>query len=197
MGRNRAGSRRWRHDQCRYVHRIQRWFHENHRLLVFRQNKKDFPILSPFLSGYSQPTEDVSADGSDSLIASGGSFQGGVYEYWFRRKLDTGDDKDKVIEDKTIDLVYAWGTSSTLAYHGPSQRALASINFASTEGVATVLDLSRTMIQSHGYIMIIAWSVMGIAGSCIARFGRGWQYWLKAHRLLQVRHRYWIVLSFA
>ena len=113
--------------------------------------------------------------------------QNGVHEYWFKRKLDTGDSRDKVIEDKTIDLVYAWGTAATLGYHGPSQRALASINFASVEGVTTVLDLSRTMIRSHGGIMVASWAVLGLVGCGIARFGRGWKYWLKAHRLIQVR----------
>ena len=91
-----------------------------------------------------------------------------------------------MIEDKTIDLVYAWGSSSSLAYHGPSQRALASINFASSEGVVSVMDLSRTMIRAHGGIMVVAWAVLGLVGSGVARFGRGWSYWLKAHRLIQV-----------
>lgn len=91
-------------------------------------------------SGYAQPSEDSSAGGSDSLITGGGSFENGVYEYWFSRKLDTGDPKDKVIEDKVIQLVYAWGATPTLAYHGPSQRALASINFASVEGVFSLIS---------------------------------------------------------
>ena len=121
--------------------------------------------------------------------------QDGVHEYWFKRKLDTGDSRDKIIEDNTIDLVYAWGTAPTLGYHGPSQRALASINFASVEGVATVLDLSRTMIRSHGGIMVASWAVLGLVGCGIARFGRGWKYWLKAHRLIQVGRLESVLLS--
>ena len=137
-------------------------------------------------SGYGQPTADSANGGADSFIDSGAAVQDGVYEYWFRRKLDTGDAKDKIIRDEIIDLVYAWGASSTLAYHGPSQRAQATINFFTTEGVASVVDLSRTMIRSHGGIMVASWAVLGLIGCGIARFGRGWTYWLKAHRLLQV-----------
>lgn len=52
--------------------------------------------------------------------------------------------------------------------------------------MSTVRDLSQTMIRSHGGIMVASWAVLGITGASIARFGRSWKYWLKAHRLLQV-----------
>eukprot|EP00210_Caulerpa_lentillifera_P000497 g480.t1 len=149
-------------------------------------NDGEMKVRDCWSPGYAQPSEDTIAGGSDSLLTGGGSFENGIYEYWFTRKLDTGDDKDKPIEDKLIQLVYAWGSTPTLSYHGPSQRALASINFARAEGATTVRDLSLTMIRSHGGIMVASWAVLGITGSCIARFGRSWKYWLKAHRLIQI-----------
>lgn len=132
------------------------------------------------------PNEDLNEGGKDSIIASGSSVEDGIYEYWFTRKYDTGDSKDVIIEDKIINLVYAWGTTPTLSYHGPSQRSLAQINFASNEGISTVVDIGKTMIRSHGGIMLIAWAVLAMFGVGVARFGRGWKHWLKAHRLIQV-----------
>ncbi|GMH33879.1 hypothetical protein BSKO_01713 [Bryopsis sp. KO-2023] len=138
-------------------------------------------------AGYAQPGDDASAGGSNDLIDFGGSQEGGVSEVWFRRKMDTGDALDMTIKDESVDLVFAWGSSPSLGYHGPAQRTLVSINLASADAsVSTQVDIGRRMIESHGGIMVIAWAFIGIVGVGIARFGRGWRYWLKAHRILQI-----------
>lgn len=134
-----------------------------------------------------QPKGDDSQGGTNDLLDFGGSQLDGVTEVWFRRKLDTGDELDRTIKDEAVDIIFAWGASPALAYHGPSQRATFMINLASAEAtVGAVLDIGKRMIESHGGIMCMAWAGIGMVGVGIARFGRNWTYWLKAHRILQV-----------
>lgn len=94
---------------------------------------------------------------------------------------------DMTIKDEPVDIIFAWGASPAVGYHGPAQRATVLINLASAEAsVATVVDIGKRMIESHAGIMVLAWAGVGMAGVGIARFGRAWKYWLKAHRILQV-----------
>ncbi|XP_017278804.1 DBH-like monooxygenase protein 2 homolog [Kryptolebias marmoratus] len=71
----------------------------------------------------------------------------------FQRLMDTGDDKDFPITDKTIYLIYAYGTTDVKEYHGTNRRGHKQVNLL--KSAASRLCTSWTV--NTGGIMLLFW----------------------------------------
>ena len=82
--------------------------------------------LPAAVNGYQGLTAAMDAH-NDWVIVSG-SEQGGVTEVWVTRALDTSDHQDRVITSGPSRIVWSWGSTDVVAYHG-SQRGTTSATF--------------------------------------------------------------------
>jgi len=73
-------------------------------------------ISDQFSTGTFGPhSPDTELGGTDDIIESGGKEQGGFTTIEFKRTLDTGDQYDKVLAEGVIKIIWAYGSSNSLA----------------------------------------------------------------------------------
>lgn len=98
-------------------------------------------------------------NGKNSILAFNGKEENGETSLKFRRKLQTGDDKDRDISEGTINVLYALSeedpaTPDAVPRHkgGSEWRGWTKIDFFTGKTV----DISRNLIRAHGILMTAA-----------------------------------------
>ena len=72
---------------------------------------------------FAEPGADDASGGTNDITIHDFSETDGTTEVHFSRALDTGDALDRTInKDQETKIIFAWGASDTLAYHGVSNR---------------------------------------------------------------------------
>jgi hypothetical protein len=117
-------------------------------------------------------------DAQSNILASKGSFEGGISSYHFIRPLkspDTVDDRD--ITDGDLNCIIAIGQDQQPGVQH-AERTKVVINFFS--GTAATDSTATTLRTWHGIVMFVSWAVLIVIGSIIARFfkniGKAW-FW--------------------
>ena len=76
------------------------------------------------------PTPDADLGGVDNILWFAGNESNGITTIEFRRKLDTGDQWDKVIRPDKMKTIFAFNPlTDDFLYHGPTRASNAYINF--------------------------------------------------------------------
>ncbi|RKO93539.1 heme peroxidase [Blyttiomyces helicus] len=104
----------------------------------------------------------------------------------FTRYLNTGDPHDTVIASGIMPLLFAYGDVPVLGYHGPGNRAHASLDFFDTGSQIIVVPATDSLPRLkilHGVTMVIAFGIFYPSGIFIARFWHDAR-WLTVHQLL-------------
>jgi len=139
-----------------------------------------------YSNGYMLPI----LDDSNSITLVDGTETGGVTRVTFRRPLAAADAQDRQISATGVTpVIFAWGDSDTLSYHGPNRVAGVSINFmANTDAV---LDDPQTpafdyikVFSIHGVLLFLSWGIFVPVAIFAVRYRKHYAYWLALHRYL-------------
>ncbi|KAK3239360.1 hypothetical protein CYMTET_50709 [Cymbomonas tetramitiformis] len=143
-------------------------------------------VTDAWADGYATPSADTDQGGTDDIISFSGELNGGFTTIEFVRKLVSADGKDKNIEDRVQSISFAWGDTAEWGYHG-TKKGKAEVNLMSADDPSVTVGATGPvpMIKNHGVIMATTWAGLSVIGVFIARYLRGWSYWLKAHRYIQ------------
>jgi len=128
--------------------------------------------------------EDSLRGGTNDLLEFNGNEANGVTQLLFRRKFNTGDALDVVLDPSTTStLIYAYNPTNDgpiLQQHNISPKPTpVGINFF-TGGVVKQLDLRVV----HGALMFIAWYCIAPFGFFLARFMKMFSWWFQVHRAI-------------
>jgi len=132
---------------------------------------------------------DTEQGGTDDILNPSGVQSGGVTTLSWSRKLDTGDNEDEVIDESTIPIVFAMGSSDSLSYHG-GKKGAADINFyTGTVDITAVEEQQgpKDRLTVHGVLMFVAWAVIFPLGIVIVKFCRKLlpRWWFRLHMFIQ------------
>lgn len=135
-------------------------------------------------SGYVQPK--VQAESGVTLIKSESDSTTKRSTVYFERPLAAfRADEDKPILDAKQKLSFAWGDTGEPGYHGENKLKIEVNLLAEVVSVKVKKDNTKRMMEAHGAIMGTMWAGLAVLGVAIARFGRSWRYWMRAHRAIQ------------
>ncbi|CAD7699987.1 unnamed protein product, partial [Ostreobium quekettii] len=146
-----------------------------------------------------QPNTDVNQGGTNDIVSFAGEQVDGKTSLLFRRKVDTGDQFDRVIKDKNQDVVFAYGSTDSLppGGHGPCCRGKGKVNLMSRGAgggggeppemdkehseTGTPAKPNRRLILAHAWIQTVSWAVLAVMGLVMSRLARHWKYWRHLH----------------
>jgi hypothetical protein len=100
--------------------------------MIVAINTEPFPTVEDYYAtSYDPPTTDAEQGGSSDLAAESVTFENGVLTSTFRRKLDTGDERDHVIDPNAeTDLVYGLHPTDTTFMEVHTVSGASSVVFA-------------------------------------------------------------------
>jgi len=128
--------------------------------------------------------EDTKLGGTMDLLGWNGSESGGVTQFLFRRKLDTGDSIDvQIANGADVTLIYYYTKSldgPNLVQHSKTPTPY-TFNFF-TGASATKFNI----IVVHGSLMFIAWFILAPFGYILARFMKKFSWWFQVHRAIML-----------
>lgn len=141
----------------------------------------DAPVCSPQGVCF-----DTSRGGTDDVLEFNGSETGGVTQWIMRRKYNTGDSLDVILDPSvTNTIVYAY--QPTL--DGP---VLQQHNLSPTPTPVGFNFFSGTLVKKidlrvvHGALMFIAWYCIAPFGFFLARFMKMFSWWFQVHRAIML-----------
>jgi hypothetical protein len=145
-------------------------------------------IRDEYSTGDFGPHEiDEAAGGRNDILDSGGAFRGGRTILEFRRKLDTGDEKDKPLPtDRDVTLIWAIGkTDDPAKKHG--RRGEVKLRLVGGSGRVEVTGGGEgpELWPVHAALMDFAIALL-LSGMIIARRKKSDRFWLPRHQLLGI-----------
>ena len=125
---------------------------------------------------------DTSLGGTMDLLEVGGKESGDWTVIEFRRKVDTGDSRDRTLDPEGRNtIIWAYGASDDpTANHGAGKRGTAEVNWETGE-VEEVPELWPI----HAFLMVLGLILIG-SGISIARFMKKKAWWMKAHKYINI-----------
>ncbi|KAJ3318991.1 hypothetical protein HDU76_000668 [Blyttiomyces sp. JEL0837] len=106
----------------------------------------------------------------------------------FSRPLITGDPYDHPIENKVMDLIFAFSDNNNLIWHGPDNRAHGALNMFQTTGTVVLVNsafqASASLKTLHGVTMYTAFALIYPLGIFVARYYQNLGRWLSIHQAL-------------
>ncbi|GMH46195.1 hypothetical protein BSKO_14163 [Bryopsis sp. KO-2023] len=150
-------------------------------------------LIDAWAIGFLKPEGDDAQGGTNDILSFAGEEKDGTTTIIFKRKINTGDDFDRVIKDKDQDIVFAFGDSDGLppGGHGPN-RGKDKNNFTiqpeggsdtdgSKSGSGGNKGPNRSLIVAHAWFMVLAWGLLCVMGLVMSRLTRHWKYWMQVH----------------
>lgn len=113
-------------------------------------------ITDRFSTGRSAPGLDTTNDYTMTTVTSGST-----NTYTVTRNLNTGDSNDYIIRDGDTNMIYSYGTTAAMTYHGNGNygslklTVSASSRSVSIEGGSFNFDTDNALV--HGLLLYFAW----------------------------------------
>jgi len=129
---------------------------------------------------------DVSRGGTDDVLEFNGSESGGVTQWLMRRKYNTGDSLDVVLDPSvTNTVIYAYqpDDDGPLLQQHNIQPTPTPVGFNFFTGTLTKKIDLRVV---HGSLMFIAWYCIAPFGFFLARFMKMFSWWFQVHRAIML-----------
>ena len=83
-------------------------------------------------------------------------------------------------------MVYAFGDTVALDYHGIDRRGSFIMDFETAEATVVARGGTKADHEVHGVVMFLGLTVAFPVGVIVARYGKARAYWYNAHRIIQV-----------
>jgi len=150
---------------------------------------KDFDIFGQRREGCPGVCPDTLQGGSNDVLEFSGVDDGSSTRFTFRRKLNTGDEKDVPIVDdgNPTAILIAFGSSDELGYHGGNKLS-AEINFfTGFFGTTGSHSGPHDRLTVHGVLMVFAWLFVFPLGIFIVKFCKRLllRWWFRLHMIIQ------------
>ena len=104
--------------------------------------------------------------------------------YTVSRSLNTGDAQDYSIPDGRTNMIYAYGSGTTIGYHGNGNYGALAINVDSANRVVTIeggtIDYSTDNALIHGLILYMAWGLLSVLLIISGRYSK-YFYFLRTY----------------
>lgn len=146
---------------------------------IFGQRREGCPGVCP----------DTLQGGSNDILEFSGMDDGSSTRFTFRRKLNTGDDKDVPIlnDGNPTAILIAFGSSDELGYHGGNKMS-AEINFyTGFFGVTGSHNGPHDRLTVHGVLMVFSWLFVFPLGIFLVKFCKRLllRWWFRLHMIIQ------------
>jgi NAD(P)H-flavin reductase len=132
------------------------------------------------------PTPDSTQGCASNIILLGYNITNEVTYIKFMRPLIVNDTCDvSLAQSSSANFIYAFSTTSSLVYHGTSNRA--AVNFDFTEGsngAATLVNSRSFITKVHAWFLLIAWGIMIDVSFFFSRYLKTWSKYALVHGLL-------------
>jgi hypothetical protein len=139
-----------------------------------------YTLTDAYSTGYEQPAADTTKGGANSLINITYNTSGTSPILRYERKLNTGDQYDKVIALENNSLILAWGIGR-IAFHEMNR---ASNTFSITDDFlpdTNPTTAGPNIYDVHGISLFISWGLLNFFGYCAARFFKHHPWWMYVH----------------
>ncbi|KAL4488438.1 hypothetical protein ABPG72_013006 [Tetrahymena utriculariae] len=130
----------------------------------------------------STPSSDKNLGGENNLTLLGYELTDEQLTFKFSRKLNTGDQYDKILEkDQMLNIVYAWGSDGSMTYHNQNFAQAKFPLQQGYKGTITGVQFDDTYKQFHFWSNFVLWGFVVDVAFVIARFFKTGRFYKEIH----------------
>ena len=149
-------------------------------------NGKDATVWDMWSTGFQRPSNDTALGGFDNVDMKTGGLQDGVLQVTMTRKMDTGDQRDAVLQIGVPQaFCYAYLQSTTLGFEIHSMAATGTLTIGTSQQTSKlVLGSAQTYgdnFKTHGIIMGHVWMAVMLLAVIAARYFKHIWLWYWVH----------------
>ena len=132
----------------------------NTDMFIIESTGSGVTFTDRYSTGQSAPGSDTTSD-----ITGSTSTSGSTNTYTISRNLNTGDSQDYMISDGSHNMIYSYGSSTSMGYHGVSNYGAITLTTDSSTRTTSIssgsVSIDTDNATIHGLLLYFAWGVLG------------------------------------